>query len=51
MCENVTNKLFQEQMKDWLCSIVERYETERHELDSLHELKNYVNDVEKQIKY
>ena len=47
MRKKVSSKLFQEHIKDWLYSIIERLETEYHKLDSLCKLKNYINDVEK----
>ena len=51
MYKNVSCKLFQEEIKDWLYSIIERLETECYELDSLYKLKNYINNAEKRIKY
>ena len=50
MCKTAPSKLFQEQIKDWLYSIIETSETECHELDSFQKLKNFINDVEKTKK-
>ena len=48
MCKkHVKNKHFQEEMKDWLCAIIERSATESHELDSMFKLKMHVDDIEK----
>ena len=51
MRKTVSSKLFQEQIKDWLCPMTETSEKERYDLDSLWKLKNHVNDVEKVKKH
>ena len=51
MWKPVPSKLFQEQMKDFLYSTIETSEIEIYELDSLHKLKNCMNNVEKLKKH
>ena len=42
-CENTNDKAFIAIVKDWLCSIVKRIETEKDENDCLIKIKAFVN--------
>ena len=44
------NKLFQEKTRDLLYAIIEKSETESHELDSMLKLKMHVADIKNRIK-